>query len=154
MKTVTISINEATALSQAIQLLSEIGADKRPIYKLPFKFSYPLARTLTKLQEALKPIQEKNQEIFEGWDEENRKLQDRIKAAEGPMKEKAVADHSKAFKVRNDKWKEVAGGSIEVEVYEFQKFTEAESEAIMSAGLTPVLLAQLAPMNLCLDEAA
>lgn len=155
MKTIKLSINRATALSGAIQQLSEKGDDKKSIYSLPFKFSYALGRTLTKLQEALKPIQEKNTEIFEGWEEENRKHQAKIKAATGDAKEKAIAAHSKAFKVRNDKWKKVANGDIDVEIYQLPEFTEDERDEIIAAKLTPAILSDLDPLNLSLfDEAA
>lgn len=155
MKTTKLSISQATALSGAIQQLSEKGDDKKPVYSLPFKFAYALGRTLTKLQEALKPIQEANQEIFDGWDEENRKHQARIKAATGDAKDKAIAAHSKAFKVRNDKWKAVANGEIEVEIYELPKLTEDERDEIIAAKLTPSILSDLDPLGLNLfDEAA
>ena len=147
MKSVTVSISEATALSGAIQELSQTGEDRKPLYNLPFPFVYACARTLTKLQEALNPIQEKNQEIFEGQDSENRKHQAKIKALEGPEKDEA-------FRFRNDKWKDIAKGSIEVEIYEFPEFNNKDKETICGAGLTAVLLSNLAPMNLCLNKAA
>lgn len=147
-----ISISKATALSGIIQELSEKGEDKKPVYKLPFSFTYALGRTLSKLQEALKPIGEANQEIFEGWnDDENRKHQARIKAATGDAKEKAITAHVKAFKARNDKWKAIASGDIEVEIYQFPKFSEEDREQIFAANLTPEILSQLEPMGF--DEA-
>lgn len=155
MKTVTLSIAKATALSGAIQQLSEKGEDKKPIFPLPFRLTYALGRTLTKLQEALKPIQEANGDIFDGWEEENRKHQAKIKAATGDAKDKAISAHSKAFKVRNDKWKAVASGDIQVEIYELPKFTEEERDEIIAAKLTPSILSDLDPVNLSLfDEAA
>lgn len=155
MKHIKLSIDKATALSGAIQQLSEKGEDKKQIYNLPFKFSYALGRTLTKLQEALKPISEANQEIFDGWEEENRKHQAKIKAATGDAKDKAISAHSKAFKVRNDKWKAVANGEIEVEIYELPTFSEDERDEIIAAKLTPAILSNLDPLNLSLfDEAA
>jgi len=155
MKTITLSIAKATALSGAIQQLSEKGEDKKPVFPLPFKFTYALGRTLTKLQEALKPIQEKNEEIFDGWADENRKLQAKIKDSEGKEKDRAQDAFSKAFKARNDKWKSVASGDIQVEIYELPKFTEDERDEIIAAKLTPAILSDLDPVNLSLfDEAA
>lgn len=151
MDTKTISIKKATALAGAIQAVSETGTDKKPIYALPFKFTYALARTLNKLQEALKPIQEKNQEIFAGWEEESAKLKSKIKNAKGEAKDKAEQAFIKAFKARNEPWKKIEAGEIQVEIYKLPDFTDDEKEQIFSAGLTAGLLADLEPMDLQID---
>ena len=151
MKNTTLSVNQATALNGAIQEVSQAGEDKKPIFDLPFNFNYSCGRTLTKLNEALKPIQEENSAIFDGWDSENRKFQSKIKAASGAEKDKIIDQHAKAFKIRNDKWKKIAGGSIEVELYSFPTFTDEEREQIKMSGITPVLLSNLEPMGLELN---
>lgn len=151
MKNTTLSVNQATALNGAIQEVSQTGEDKKPVFDLPFNFNYACGRTLTKLNEALKPIQEENAAIFEGWDSENRKFQAKIKSASGTEKDKFVDQHAKAFKARNDKWKKIAGGSINVEIYAFPAFSDEERDQIKTSGITPVLISNLDPMGLELN---
>lgn len=148
MKTITLSITRATALSGAIQQLSERGEDKKPVYALPFKLSYALGRTLVKLQEALKPISEANHEIFDGWADEERLHQSKVKELTGPARDKQIDAHSKSFKQRNDRWKAVASGDIQVEIYDLPKFSDEERDQIIAANLTPQQLADLDPLNL------
>ena len=151
MKNTSLSVIQATALNGAIQEVSQTGEDKKPVFDLPFNFNYACGRTLTKLNEALKPIQDENGSIFEGWDSENRKFQAKIKSASGAEKDKLIDQHAKAFKARNDKWKKISGGSIEVELYEFPAFTDDERDQIKTSGITPVLISKLEPMGLELN---
>jgi len=151
MKTQTLSIEQVTALSNAIQSLSAIGEDKKPVFKLPWKFTYALGRTLPKIEEALKPIQEQNNVIWEGWQEFANDLNVDIAGSDAKKKAAAIKKRGAEHKKRNDEWKKVEKSSVEVEVYKFPKFEQSDAEEIQAAGLTPIMLAQLAPMDLDLN---
>lgn len=151
MDIVKLTVNQCNALAQAIMELSDKTSDKKPVFKLPFSFTWALSRTYSKLQEALKPVQEKNEEIFDGWEAQKAILNAKIKNADGDELERLTQERSTEFDRRNSRWKEVTKEQIDVEIFRFPRFAKSDLEQIMNSGISPVTLAALEPMDFSLD---
>lgn len=135
------------ALLEAIQALSKTDDRGKPVFDLPFKFTWACSRTLSKLREGLAPLEERNAKVFDGWPELQKKLEAKLKSKDPKVREAAGLERQRELTARNKAWNAVLREDIEVEVYPFPKWDKDQWEQIEAAGLTADLLSHLDPMD-------
>lgn len=148
MKTKKITIEQAILTLNSIQACCKTE-DGQPVYRLPFKLTYALARNIKKIQEALEPTQEANGRIFDGWPAENSEFIQRMKVANTDAELHQIkGEKQNAFDQRNEEWRKIIAEPIELEVYEVPKLNPEELEELAKSGLPATLIADLEPIGI------